>query len=441
MPSFAQYSYRPDSSIHGARLAAALLFLAAMLLLSACDFSSPTGRDQQQGIIELEVWMHSGNPDERRAIQEQVARFNNLQYRVRVNAVLLPEDSYEVQVREAARTGKLPDMLDFNGPFVHDHIQRGHLIPLDKLLTDNSRLDLLPSVIGQGMFEGRIYTIATQDSALGIYVRPSRLKQAGIRIPAAVNDAWSAEEFGQILSRLAGHDPDGAVLDLGLSAKGEWYTHSLLPVIHSAGGDLIDRASYKTAHGRLNTQEVAAALTRMQSWINGGYVDMDPDRSAFLHGRVALSLGSQKDYHRYAEAVNGDLALVPLPDFGHGPRTAQGGWGWAVTSRCRNRQAAMQFLEYLLQPEQVLAAAEAGEGIPATRSAIARSPLYRNGGPMQLFVHQLETIAVSRPNIPSYPAISAEFQRAVDNIVQGGDVARALDDAVAAINGILDGDA
>jgi multiple sugar transport system substrate-binding protein len=410
-----------------------------MVCLPACNDSAsgnPAGRDET---VEVEVWMHAGGEEERRVMQEQVTRFNQMQYRVRVNVVILPEASYETQIREAARSGRLPDMLDFNGPFVYDYIDAGRLLPLDKLLTDNTRLDLFPAILEQGIYQGRIYTLATFDTGLGIYARLSRLRQAGIRVPTSVRDAWSAEEFQQVLQRLAAHDEDGAVLDLGLEDKGEWYSYAFLPVVQSAGGDLIDRSSYRTAAGRLNRREVVAALSRVQSWIKQGYVDGNQDHAAFLQGRVALSWGDYTAFRRYSASYPGDVVLLPLPDFGHGPRTVQGGWGWAVTTACHDRRAALQFLEYLLQTDQVLARAEAGQGVPATRSAAARSRLYGEQGPLHLFIGPLETGMVSRPGIAAYPVISAEFQRTLEDIVHGADVRTSLDAAVSAIDRSLNG--
>jgi multiple sugar transport system substrate-binding protein len=436
----AQRAARAGHSRRRPRAAAMMFSLAVLGLLAGCADSAPDAQARREEIAELEVWMHAGSPDERRIMQEQVTRFNTLQYRVRVNVVILPEESYEGQVREAALAGRLPDILDFDGPFVYDYIQRGRLIPLDKLLTDNSRLDLFPALIEQGMYQGRIYKVSTYDTGLGVYARASRLREAGVRMPASVDAAWSAAEFKHILRQLAAHDTDGAVLDLGLGAKGEWYSYAFLPVIQSAGGDLIDRDSYRTADGRLNRREAVEAMSLVQSWIQQGYVDTNGDQAAFLQGRVALSWGDLTAFHRYAQAFPGDVVLLPLPDFGRGARTAQGGWGWAITTACEDRRAAMQFLEYLLQTEQVLAMAEAGAGIPATRSAAARAELYRDGGPLHLFVTQLEEGPASRPSLAAYPAISAEFQRTVDEIVRGADVRSTLDAAVQAIDRRLNGD-
>ena len=76
----------------------------------------------------------------------------------------------------------------------------------------------------------------------------------------------------------------------------------------------------------------------------------------------------------------------------------------------------------------------ANGAVPATRAAVARSPLYGEAGPLRLFVEQLERGAVPRPRTPAYPAITSAFQRAFDDVRNGGDVRRALGRAAAVID-------
>ena len=77
----------------------------------------------------------------------------------------------------------------------------------------------------------------------------------------------------------------------------------------------------------------------------------------------------------------------------------------------------------------------ANGAVPATREAIARSPLYKPGGPLQLFSTQLlGGYSVPRPQTPAYPIISSAFEQAFRDIQNGGDVQAALDRAVALID-------
>lgn len=369
----------------------------------------------------------------------QIARFNATQSDVYVRPTLIPEGSYNGQVQAAALAGELPDLLEFDGPFVYSYAWQGKLRPLEGLLPSALRADLLPSILAQGTYRGQLYSVGTFDSGLGLYVRPSRLRAVGARVPQRPQDAWTVDEFERILAALAERDPDGAVLDLKLNYRGEWFTYAFSPVIESAGGDLIDRGDYRSAAGVLNGPAAVGAMRHVQSWIRDGYVDPNLDDSAFSAGRVALSWVGHWEYARYHTAVGDDLAVVPLPDFGRGTRTGEGSWNWGIPRSSRHPEAAMHFLEFILRPEEILRMTRANGAVPATRTALARSRLYGPGGPLRLFAVQLtQGYAVPRPRTPAYPVISSAFQGAFLSIRNGANVPRALDQAVRIIDADID---
>jgi multiple sugar transport system substrate-binding protein len=127
--------------------------------------------------------------------------------------------------------------------------------------------------------------------------------------------------------------------------------------------------------------------------------------------------------------------VLPLPDFGHGSRTGQGSWNWAITRQSRHPQAAARFIEFLLQAEQVLAMSNANGAVPGTRSAVQRSALYGPGGDLRLFADQLlQGVSMARPKTPAYPLITTAFQRAFQQIRNGAGVKQALDEATRKID-------
>lgn len=407
------------------------MLLGAVPLLTGCRGGEEPAAE---GSVTVKIWAHAGQESERDTLQRQIEEFNRAHPGLGAQLTLIPEGSYNAQVQAAAVAGELPDLLEIDGPFVYAYAWQGHLRPLDDLLPQSVRADLLPSIVSQGSYRGRLWSVGCFDSGLGVFADGSRLREASIRVPG-LDRPWSRGEFGDTLARLARDDPDGRVLDLKLNYAGEWYTYALSPLLQSAGGDLIDRRTYRSAEGVLNGPGAVGAMRTIQSWITGGRVDPNIDGAAFVTRRVALALGGHWNYPQYSEAFGDDLLLLPLPDFGQGPRTGQGSWSWAVTANSRHPEAAVRFLIFLLQPRQVLAMTEANGAVPATRTAIDRSALYRPGGPLELFVVQLsEGVSVPRPRTPAYPVITAEFQKAFDRIRSGGDVQAVLDRAARAID-------
>ena len=407
-----------------------VLPLICLMLLGGCsdDLAQPTGR------IQLTAWFHAGQESERQTILDQVQRFNQSQEEIHLELNLIPEGSYNGQVQAAALAGDLPDLLEFDGPYLYNYVWQGSVVPLDELLSEQVQQDLLPSIVEQGTFRGKLYSVGTFDSGLALYGRRSRLAAIGVTIPDSPSDAWPIEAFDALLKKLAEADDDGHVLDLKLNYSGEWFTYGFSPVLQSAGGDLIHRDQHQS-DGTLNGAVTAAALQRVQNWITSGHVDPNVDDAAFTSGRVALSWSGHWDYRRYAEAGGDDLVVLPLPDFGHGAKTGQGSWNWGITSRCKQPQAAAEFLEFLLRTDEVLKMAAANAAPPGTKAAIQASDLYGEDGPLRLFAQQLtEGYAVPRPRTPAYPIITSAFQESFLEIRNGGDVGGALDRAAELID-------
>ncbi len=411
----------------------ALLFIVMAVALTACERGEQAGSSSQQ--LSVTVWAHAGQASERRTLERQLQVFNQKHPHIQAKLTFIPERSYNAQVQAAAIAGDLPDLLEFDVPYLYNYAWQGRLQPLETLLPTSLQQDLLPSIIAQGTYQGHLYGVGTFDSGLGLYGRRSRLLQVHARIPATPDQAWTIQEFDQILQRLARHDKDGAVLDLKLNYPDEWFCYAFSPILQSAGGDLIDRRDYQHATGILNSPASVRAMTQLQHWLRDGLVDPNVDDAAFVKGRVALSWAGHWEYRRYHAAFGQDLVVLPLPNFGRGSRTGQGSWVWGITRHSTAARQAAQIIEYLMQPTQILAMTDANAAVPATRTAIQLSPLYKPGGPLHLFVQQLsEGVAVPRPRTPAYPVISASFRQAFADIRNGVPVQQALDHAAQVID-------
>jgi multiple sugar transport system substrate-binding protein len=406
------------------------LSILAPLLLTLSSCNKPAVKEGS-----LQLWVHSGQESERQVIEQQVKRFNASQKQTPIKITFIPEGAYNAQVQAASLSKDLPDILEFDGPFVYNYVWQQNLIPIDNLIAQKVKQDLLPSILQQGTYKGRLYSVATFDSGLGLYAHRKQLQAAGVRIPAGNKDAWTLPEFNQALAALAQKDRDRQVLDLKLNYRGEWFTYGFSPILESAGGDLIRRSNYQSTDGSLNNPASVAAMKQVQTWIQKGYVDPNIDEAAFTSGRVALSWVGHWVYKDYAKAVGNDLVVLPLPNFGNGSKTSQGSWNWGITANCKKPKLAMRFLEFLLQPKEVLAMANANGAVPGTKTAIAQSNLYSSSGPLHLFADQLLAgQTVPRPQTPAYPVITSAFQEAFANIRNGLEVKTALDKAVTTID-------
>jgi multiple sugar transport system substrate-binding protein len=403
---------------------------------STCD-----GKLSGSSPTYITAWFHDSgvNTEEAQILREQVSAFNATEQQVQVKLITLPVGDYARQVQAAAAHGGLPDLLDFDGPNLYNYAWSGKLKPIDSCVSQSLREDLFPSVIEQGTYANRLWGIGTFESGLGLFVRPSILMQAGIRIPSSAADAWTADEFSTVLQRLrqAGFERP---LDLQLDEPNpEWYTYGFAPAVWSAGGDLIDRTDYRTVNGFLNGPGAMKAFTFLQRWFTEGYVDRNVTGDAFEQNRSPISWIGHWFYERYSKAFPDDIRVVPLPNFGDRTATDSGSWQWGITSNATDGDAVWRFVQFLLRPEEVLRMTRANGAIPGTRSAVRISPEFAAGGPKHLYIEQLEGgVARSRPQTPAYPALSTAFASAFNEaVVRGRPVDASLDAAARRVEGDL----
>lgn len=351
--------------------------------------------------------------------------------------VLLPSSylDYEDQVRSAASAGTLPCLLEVDGPFVAALAWAGDLQPLDPLVPRELLQDLLPSIVTQGQYRGHLYTLGQYESGLGLWGNKRYLSAAGVRIPT-VRKPWTLREFEAALQKLSAVPGVQYPLDLDLAERpSEFYSYAFAPLLQGFGGDLIDRETYASTRGVLDGPNSVAAMKRFQLWFKRGWTRYANQPGDFESGKTALSWNGHWLYPNYRQALGQDLLLMPLPDLGTGIKTGEGSWSFGISSTCAYPAEAWRFLAYLMTDEEILRITAVNGAMPARRSALARSKLYRKDGPLAVFVQQLEAGAgVPRPKTPAYATIRSSLRTAILAIAGGADVQTELSKAAASID-------
>jgi multiple sugar transport system substrate-binding protein len=396
----------------------------------------------------LTVWTHNlPGSVEGEVLAATVKNFEQAQDDYKIELVPIAPEIYADRVIASAQSGSLPCLLEFDGPYLYNFAWAGYLQPIDRFVSAELKADFLPSIIVQGTFNSQLYSLGQFDSGLGIYGNRRYLSAAGVRIPT-FEKPWSLAEFEAALEKLTALSEVEYALDMKINyGRSEFYTACFSPIIQSFGGGLIDRQTYQRASGILDGPRSVAAMEHFQSWFQKGWAGKSATTDDDFYGskKAALSWVGHWMYNPHAEGLGQDLVLLPLPDFGHGSKTAMGSWSWGITSNCQDPAGAWVFLAFLLSPKEILRVTDANGAVPARRSVLTQSSLYSERGPLHLFVRQLESErAVPRPITPAYAVITKAFAEAVEHIVNGADVktelgraARKIDQDIKAHHGYV----
>ncbi len=144
--------------------------------LGACSKGSSSATTE--GSKEITMWTHAaGNPEELAATQSIVDSYNKSSgAKAQIKVQAFPQESYNDSVVGAASAGKLPCIVDIDGPNVPNWAWAKYLTPL-KLSTDLS--NNLPSTVAK--WQGETYAVGYYDVALSMLARKSDLAAAGVR--------------------------------------------------------------------------------------------------------------------------------------------------------------------------------------------------------------------------------------------------------------------
>lgn len=399
--------------------------------LGACGKGSSSATTG--GSNEITLWTHNaGNPDELKAIQGIVDSYNaSSTAKAKIKLQAFPQDSYNDSVVSAAAAGKLPCIVDIDGPNVPNWAWAKYLQPL-KLSVDLSAN--LPSTVAK--WGGQTYAVGYYDVALAMLARASDLKAAGVRA-ATIEQPWTKAEFQDALTKLKALGKWDFPLDMGTAGTGEWLPYAYSPFLQSFGADLVNRDGFKTADGTLNGGKAVDWANWFRGLADQRFMAKKSGKDTtqdFLNNKSAILYTGSWAADKAKAAIGDDLVVMPSVDLGNGPKIGGASWQWGVTSQCQNTDAAMDYISYSLKPENVAAVAKAAGTIPATDAAAALVPAFAPGGADRIFMDFSRKFAVMRPETPAYPFIATEYGKAVQDILSGADPKTVLDKAVKAID-------
>ncbi len=418
------------------------LFLSLIFVVTLASVFAGGQEEADTSSISI---MFRGSDLEQAAIGGSVQRFTEATG-IEVELMYTAHDVYTEKLAGFFTAGQLPDVIQVDAPTLSNLVWSGYLTAIEPYISEELVAEMTPSNIAQSSYpiDDKLYAIGLRDSSVLLHANRTYLEKVGARIPESVEDAWTIEEFDEVLGKLAELPEVSWPLDImrAYGTTGEWVTYAFSPTLQSAGGDLIDRNSWKS-EGTLNSPESVKAMSYFQDWAEKGWLVPNSAGANQLYNddrAAAIAWCGQWLYSPASNALGDDYIALPLPNFGTGTVSPNGTWIWGVTETSGNKEAAGQLIEFMLTDNQYREDHKALGAFPALESFADISPDYTDPNKLAIAYEQA-VYAVARPPHPAYPTITIEFAKAFDAILSGADATRSLSAAAKAIDeNIVDND-
>lgn len=408
----------------------ALGALALSVSLTACS-SGDGGGDS----TTLEVWdLQQSGKDINASYAPIIQSFEEANPGVEVKLTVIPYEQYLNKALLALNGSSGPDVLSLDQIWMAQLAAAGQISALDEQIEASSTIT--PDDFFAGAWASNVYDESTYGVPLNadvweqLYYNADLFEKAGLD-PDSPPTTW--EEWNAALEKLTDPSTDQAGISL-IGCKNEGSVVVTNSLMFSNDGSVIsdDASSYDSAENAAALEQYATLAEFAPA---GVAATCEQDAVArFTAGKAAMLLdGSwQQDTMKTSADFDWRIAVPPVPE-GKTFIGALGGFNLGISAKATDPELAFKWIEHLTTAENQVAV---NSLIPALKTAGADFVAENRQQP-DVVLETLEN-GGTRPATPVYPQISKAQQDAVQAILGGEDVAKALAEGSKAIDTAID---
>lgn len=347
---------------------------------------------------------------------------------------------YEDKVNAALTTNTLPDVLTLDGPNTAAYAKSGIIAPIDDYVTEKE--DLLQSIIDEGTYDGKLYSLGYSESGVGIFYNKKMLEEAGVDIASlpTVEKPWTYDQYNELFKTLTDHYQKPAI-DVGFDDHSEWLMYAFTPFVWSSGGDVVNEDGTKSS-GTFDNKGSVEAFTFIQGLIKNGYSTITPEKNGFQTEVYPLKMtGSWTMQEMDSQYKDVEYGVLPLPV---SPTTKElvsptGSWAYGMSATTQKKEAAGALIDFLGSEQEVYDMSVGNSVLPSRHSAAERLST-EVSDQMKVLLEQNAASGHARPVLVNYPQISRVVQNAVTEVTyvdQNKDVKALLEQKAKEIDPLL----
>ncbi|MCR8635926.1 ABC transporter substrate-binding protein [Paenibacillus radicis (ex Xue et al. 2023)] len=309
--------------------------------------------------------------------KQKAAEFQKLHPNVTVKVESVPFSDIEQKVNVAVAGNNPPDILYDNIPIrISKHARNSVLEELDDVVKDD-KADWKEAFLNMGTINGKLYALPLGSVPQVVFLNKTIFEKKGVAMPK--NRSWTWNEMKDALKKVADKNTYG----IAYFAKNEQADQLMVNNLLAAGAKW---ANQDFTQYTVNGPEGVEALNFMLSLQEEGLVapgtvtmDVTANFELFKQGKLAVLNHTSPVYGDLeAGKKNGAVepsveayGIIPVMKEGVKPQiTVTGENGYAIFKQTdtEKKKAAVEFVKFLTQPDNIKAINKATYGISARKS-------------------------------------------------------------------------
>lgn len=332
--------------------------IAAMALGAAVSADDTT--------LEFQQWWGVELPDG--ALQEICDGFTE-ETGVKIDLLSNPYADTKTQIAAGAAAGTMADVVGLDGSWVYDFAKQGSIANLTELMEadgyDDSQLS------DQIKYEGNTYMIPVVNFAYPLYANTDILEEAGVE---EIPTTWT--EFLDACDKIT-TNTDKAAYAIPLSTEApNGIQNQFSSWLWASGGNLLqDGKPALTDNDKLAQLVDMVKTMKDKGYLADGAEAMKEQDmvNEFENGRLAFmvdGISHLTTIKTESPDLNFTFAKMPvMDDYTDKSGMDVANWGIGIAENCENKEAAMQFVEYLMSPEVNAKLAQLANAFPGNSTA------------------------------------------------------------------------
>ncbi|GAA4849885.1 sugar ABC transporter substrate-binding protein [Paenibacillus vulneris] len=423
----------------------------ALLLIAGC--SGTPGKNTQSaqqeasssGTTEIS---YLANSIWEKPIKKVIEEFEKENPNIKVNLQLSPSTKLTetIEIKLASKAQDL-DVISVDVPLTMGYSLKGYLEPLDALIGADAKKKWIASATEAGSYQGQLMAAPMNTSSVVLFYNKDLFQKAGIAFPSDQLEyrmTWeNVLEVAKKLSKDTNGDNQNDVYGFSFDQVGKAY--QLIALGQSKNAKVLSDNGL-TATGYTNSPEMVSAFQFYSDLFNKEKISPKIKREEaldyFISGKVAMFLASTQNMPRIKDAGM-NFGIAPHPYFAGGKIvTPTGSWHVGVSKYSTRKEAAAKFVKYLTLGKGSQIWFDENGALPASLELldqIDKDPKYKEfpNSIMKLAAREARETAVARPKTPGYLEWENNVNKAFEDIKNGSDPKKALDDAATLVDSQL----